>query len=62
MYNYSETGSPIISVIFFVLLVLMGAFFTMNLVLAIIVDSYDRIEDQKLAKTEEYEKLETDES
>lgn len=50
MYNYSETGSPIISVTFFILLVLMGAFFTMNLVLAIIVDSYDRVEDQKLSK------------
>ena len=38
MYNYSDTGSGIISVIFFVMVVLLGAFFTMNLVLAIIVD------------------------
>ena len=40
MYNYSDTGSGTISVIFFVLVVLLGAFFTMNLVLAIIVDSF----------------------
>jgi len=42
MYNYSDAGSPMISVIFFVLVVLLGAFFTMNLVLAIIVDSFDQ--------------------
>ena len=41
MYNYSDTGSGAISVIFFVLVVLLGAFFTMNLVLAIIVDSFN---------------------
>ena len=34
MYNYSDTGS-------FVLVVLLGAFFTMNLVLAIIVDAFN---------------------
>ena len=42
MYNYSDTGSAEISVIFFVLVVLLGAFFTMNLVLAIIVDSFSQ--------------------
>ena len=41
MYNYSDTGSSGISVIFFVLVVLLGAFFTMNLVLAEIVDSFN---------------------
>ena len=40
MYNFSDTGSAEISVIFFVLVVLLGAFFTMNLILAIIVDSF----------------------
>ena len=40
MYNYSDTGSGVISVIFFILVVLIGAFFTMNLVLAIIVDQF----------------------
>ena len=41
MYNYIDTGNGIISVIFFVLVVLIGAFFTMNLVLAIIVEAFD---------------------
>ena len=40
MYNYSDAGSTFISVVFFVLVVLLGAFFTMNLVLAIIVDAF----------------------
>ena len=38
MYNYSDAGTSAISVIFFLLVVLLGAFFTMNLVLATIVD------------------------
>ena len=42
MYNYSDTGDAAISVIFFIMIVLLGAFFTMNLVLAIIVDSFDQ--------------------
>ena len=44
MYNYTDTGSGVVSVIFFVLVVLLGAFFTMNLVLAIIVDSFDKFD------------------
>jgi len=42
MYNFSDAGSTFISVCFFILVVLLGAFFTMNLVLAIIVDSFDK--------------------
>ena len=45
MYNYSDAGSTFISVVFFVLVVLLGAFFTMNLVLAIIVDAFGDNED-----------------
>ena len=58
MYNYSDAGSPTISVIFFVLVVLLGAFFTMNLVLAIIVDSFGDQETNE-GETEE-EKAEKD--
>ena len=45
MYNYSDTGPGYISVIFFVLCVLLGAFFTMNLVLAIIVDKFTEYQE-----------------
>lgn len=41
MYNYSDTGSSAISIIFFVMVVIIGAFFTMNLILAIIVDAFN---------------------
>ena len=47
MYNYTDTGSGVISVIYFILVVLLGAFFTMNLVLAIIVDSFDKFDSAK---------------
>jgi hypothetical protein len=32
-YNYSDANDPTIAVIFFVSIVIMGAFFSMNLVL-----------------------------
>ena len=41
MYNFGDTGPAYLSITFFVLVVLLGAFFTMNLVLAIIVDAFD---------------------
>ena len=46
MYNYSDTGSQPISTIFFVFVVVLGAFFTMNLVLAIIVDAFNTYNDE----------------
>ena len=52
MYNYTDTGSGAISVIFFVLVVLLGAFFTMNLVLAIIVDSFSASQEAKKEEAE----------
>ena len=45
MYNYSDTGNKALTVIYFLVVVLMGAFFVMNLILAIIVDSFDSCEE-----------------
>ena len=39
-YNYSDANDPVISVIFFVGIVLLGAFFAMNLVLGQIMESF----------------------
>lgn len=59
MYNYSDTGTPAISIIFFILVVLLGAFFTMNLVLAIIVDSFSSQEEKKQKDKEQKEEEES---
>ena len=40
MYNYYDASSPLISVVFFILLVVGGAFFALNLVLAQIMESF----------------------
>ena len=54
MYNYGDTGNTFVSILFFMLLVLMGAFFTLNLVLAIVVDSFNQSqEDIEANKTSE---------
>lgn len=54
MYNYSDAGSGPISVIFFIVTVLLGAFFTMNLVLATVVDAFsEAAAAQKLAVAEQ---------
>ena len=39
-YNYSDANDPAISVIFFVGIVVMGAFFAMNLVLGQVMESF----------------------
>lgn len=46
MYNYSDTGSSAISIIFFVMVVIIGAFFTMNLILAIIIDAFNQSQEK----------------
>ena len=55
MYNFSDTGSGNISVIFFILVVMLGAFFTMNLVLAIIVDAFNSYNEELRERQEELE-------
>ena len=66
MYNYMDAGSSVISVIFFNATVIIGAFFTMNLVLATVVDAFNnateeqkRLLEQELEE-EEDEKLRTE--
>ena len=40
MYNYMESNSPILTVLYFFLLVFFGAFVAINLVLAQIMESF----------------------
>ena len=61
MYNFSDTGSQQISIIFFILVVVLGAFFTMNLVLAIIVDAFNTYNDENQEEEEEKEEQEESE-
>lgn len=52
MYNYQDTGTSAISVIFFILIVIFGAFFAMNLVLAVIVEEFNAGAERIKAKKE----------
>ena len=49
MYNYQDTVSYATSSLFFVLLVIFGAFTTLNMILAAIMHSYLK-EDKKRKK------------
>ena len=40
MYNYMDNQMPVVSVLFFCSIVIFGAFFALNLVLAVITDSF----------------------
>ena len=40
MYNYSDASSPFLSSAFFILLVIFGSFFALNLVLAEVMVSF----------------------
>lgn len=58
MYNYQDTVSPLTSSIFFVFVIILGAFTTLNLVLSAIMQSYLDQEKQNTAR-EEKDRLET---
>ena len=55
MYNYMDSSSPIVSVIFFTVLVVFGAFFALNLVLAQIMESFYE-QRKEVEKNHELEK------
>ena len=56
MYNYQDTVSYTVSSIFFVALVIIGAFTTLNLVLAAIMHSYLEQEEKRI-KSEKEEQI-----
>jgi len=47
MYNYSDASSPLLSSLFFILLVVFGSFFALNLVLAEVMCSFDEQEQER---------------
>ena len=59
MYNLMDEGNPITAALFFCLLVLFGAFFLLNIILAVIMQSFDEInskqgtEEDKLNHTQD---------
>jgi len=65
MYSYMDAFQPVFAVLFFVTLVVFGAFFALNLVLAQIMESFyaqQRDDEQAAERRErELEKAEADE-
>lgn len=54
MYALMDASLPVIPIFFFCLLVLMGAFFLLNLILAVIMQEFDKVDKslQEEAKKE----------
>jgi Na+/phosphate symporter len=53
MMNYSDAGQPIVSPIFFILVVILGAFFALNLVLAEVMESFERSKESEEGSPDE---------
>jgi hypothetical protein len=51
MYNMMDAGQRISAPIYFLLIVIFGAFFLMNLILAAIMDSFSKV-DKEMAVAE----------
>ena len=49
-YNYADASSPWLSAIFFILLVIFGSFFALNLVLAEVMESFYSSQAEDLTK------------
>ena len=61
MYNYSDANSPVLSAIFFILLVIFGAFFALNLVLAEVMNSFEQGVQEEEEKQRKQDKKEVEE-
>lgn len=48
MYNYMDSNNVYMAIFFFVFMILFGSFFTMQLVLAEIIESYERETARKI--------------
>jgi hypothetical protein len=57
MYNFMDSNNVYISIFFFIFMVLFGAFFTMQLVLAEIIESFQK---EKQIREEEKRQAEID--
>ena len=59
MYNFMDSSDVVISALYFILLVLFGSFFLINLILAVIMQSFTKFQEKlqededKLKKEEE---------
>ena len=47
MYNYSDASPQWMSETFFIMLVLIGSFFLLNVILAVIMDTFDDVASQE---------------
>jgi len=43
MYNYMDSNMELIVILFFVFLIIFGSFFALNLVLATIIENFDKV-------------------
>jgi hypothetical protein len=53
MYNYMDANDYTISIIYFCFMVMFGSFFAMQLVLAQIMESFAKDQNEKIAKQNE---------
>jgi hypothetical protein len=53
MYNYMDSNNAYISIFFFIFLVIFGAFFTMQLVLAEIIESFQKAKENREREVQE---------
>ena len=47
MYNYSDASPVWMAETFFIMLVLIGSFFLLNVILAVIMDTFDEVASQE---------------
>ncbi len=48
LYNMMDTNTTFITALYFCLLILFGSFFLLNLILAVILDSFTKVQQEEL--------------
>lgn len=59
MYNFIDVDHPAIAIVYSLMLVILGNFFLMNLILAVIMDTYVIIQERDVKKKLKKEKINT---
>ena len=56
MYNLSDSSASWMAIFFCIIIVFIGSFFMLNVVLAVIMDAFNEVEENKIDPYEENEK------
>lgn len=54
MYRIRDSTSPILGPLFFIVLIIFGSFFALNLLLAVLASTFEEVKDKELQEKDDH--------